>query len=117
MPRARSSALGRQPVARERHRRGVIFGVDSGVADGADRAGGGRIDGTAGEIDDGARLADCRWPRPGACEEASKEQEGWRDARPPGGVRRSENGCDEVCQPVSNRVGADCHGGTWKSAS
>ena len=35
-------------------------------------AGGGRIDGTAGEVDGGARLAACRWLRPGACGEASK---------------------------------------------
>jgi hypothetical protein len=34
MPRARSSALGRQPVTHERHRRGAIFGVDGGLADG-----------------------------------------------------------------------------------
>ena len=34
MPRARSSALGRQPVTHERHRRGVTFGVDGGLADG-----------------------------------------------------------------------------------
>ena len=72
MPRARSSALGRQPVAHERHRRGVIFGVDGGLADGAGLAGGGRIDRTAGEVDGGARLAACRWLRPGACGEASK---------------------------------------------
>jgi uncharacterized protein DUF4235 len=40
-----------------------------------------------------------------------------RDARLPVGVRRSEEGCDEVCQSVSNRVGADCQRGTWTSAS
>jgi hypothetical protein len=57
VPRARSSALGGQLVAHERHRRGVIFGVDGGVADGAGLVGGGRIDGTGGEIDGGARLA------------------------------------------------------------
>ena len=56
MPRARSSVLGRQPVAHERRHRGVIFGVDGGLADGAGLAGGGRIDGTAGEVDGGARL-------------------------------------------------------------
>jgi hypothetical protein len=72
VPRARSSALGRQPVAHERHRRGVIFGVDGGLANGAGLADGGRIDGTAGEVDGGARLAACRWLRPGACGEASK---------------------------------------------
>ena len=72
MPRARSSAWGRQPVTHERHRRGAIFGVDGGLADGAGLAGGGRIDGTAGEVDGGARLAACRWLRPGACEQASK---------------------------------------------
>ena len=71
MPRARSSAWGRQPVTHERHRRGVIFGVDGGLADGSGLAGGGRTDGTAGEVDGGARLAACRWPRPGACGEAS----------------------------------------------
>jgi hypothetical protein len=51
VPRARSSVLGRQPVAHERRHRGVIFGVDGGLADGAGLAGGGRIDGTAGEVD------------------------------------------------------------------
>jgi len=71
MPRARSSALGRQPVTHERHRRGVIFGVDGGLADGVGLAGGGRIDDTAGEVDGGARLAACWWLRPGACGEAS----------------------------------------------
>jgi hypothetical protein len=35
-------------------------------------SGGGRIDGMAGEVDGGARLAACRWLRPGACGEASK---------------------------------------------
>jgi hypothetical protein len=42
MPRARSSALGRQPVTHERHRGGVTFGVDGGLADGVD---GGLADG------------------------------------------------------------------------
>jgi hypothetical protein len=70
--------MGRPPVAYERRRRGVIFGVDGGLADGAGLAGGGRIDGTAGEVDGGARLAACRWLRSGACEKASKQQEGWR---------------------------------------
>ena len=116
MPRARSSALGRQPVTHERHRRGAISGGDGGLADGGRLAGGGRIDGTAGEVDGGARLAVCRWLRPGACGEPATDKRGWRDARPPGGVRRSGEGCDEVCQSVSNRVGADCHRGTWKSA-
>lgn len=51
MPRARSSVLGRPPVAYERRRRGVIFGVDGSLAYGAGLAGGGRIDGTAGEVD------------------------------------------------------------------
>jgi hypothetical protein len=37
-------------VTHERHRRGLIFGVDSGLADGAGLAGGGRIDDTAGEV-------------------------------------------------------------------
>jgi hypothetical protein len=49
-----------------------MFGVDGGLADGGGLAGGGRIDGTAGEVDNGARLAACRWLRPGACGEASK---------------------------------------------
>jgi hypothetical protein len=57
VPRARSSVLGRQPVAHERHRRSIIFGVDGGLADGAGLAGGGHIDGTAGEVDGDARLA------------------------------------------------------------
>jgi hypothetical protein len=34
-----------------------MFGVDGGLADGGGLAGGGRIDGTAGEVDNGARLA------------------------------------------------------------
>jgi hypothetical protein len=72
VPRARSSALGRQPVTHEPHRRGVIFDVDGGLADGAGLAGGGHIDGMAGEVDGGARLAAYRRPRPGACEDASK---------------------------------------------
>jgi len=55
-------------VAYERRRRGVIFGVDGSLAYGAGLAGGGRIDGTAGEVDGGARLAACRWLRSGACE-------------------------------------------------
>jgi hypothetical protein len=38
----------------------VIFGVDGGLAEGAALAGGDRIDGTAGEVDGGARLAACR---------------------------------------------------------
>ena len=59
-------------MAHERHRRGVIFGVDGGLADGGGLAAGGRVDGTAGEVDGGARLAACRWLRPGACEQASK---------------------------------------------
>ena len=59
-------------MAHERHCRGVIFGVDGGLANGAGLADGGRIDGTAGEVDGGARLAACRWLRPGACGEASK---------------------------------------------
>ena len=59
-------------MAHERHRRGVIFGVDGALADGGGLAGGGRIDGTAGEVGAGARLAVCRWLRPGACGEASK---------------------------------------------
>ena len=69
------------------------------------------------EPDGGARLAACRWLRPGACGEPSNNERSGGDARPPGGVRRSEEGCDEVCQSVSNRVGADCARGTWKSAS
>lgn len=72
MPRARLSVSGRQPVAHERRRRGVIFGVDGGLADGAGLAGGGRIDGTAGEVDGGARLAACRRLRADTCEKASK---------------------------------------------
>jgi hypothetical protein len=74
-------------VTHERPRRGVMFGVDPELADGAGPAGGGRIDAAAGEVDSGARLAACRWRGPGACEKASKYPEGWRDARPPGGVR------------------------------
>ena len=58
-------------MAHEGHSRGVIFGVDGGLADGAGLAGGGRTDGTAGEADGGGRLAACRWLRPGACGEAS----------------------------------------------
>ena len=58
-------------MTHERHRRGVIFGVDGGLANGAGLAGGGRIGGTAGEVD-GARLAACRWLRPGLRGEASK---------------------------------------------
>jgi hypothetical protein len=72
VPRARSSAWGRQPVTHERHRRGAISGGDGGLADRGRLAGGGRTDGTAGEVDGGARLAACRWLRPGACEQASK---------------------------------------------
>jgi hypothetical protein len=71
-PQARSSALGRQPVTHERHRRGVIFGVNGGLADGSGLAGGGRVDGTASEADGGARLAACRWLRCGGREKASK---------------------------------------------
>jgi hypothetical protein len=63
-------------VTHERHRRGVIFGVDGGLADGGGLAAASRIDGTAGEVDGGARLAACRWLRPGACGEASKKQDG-----------------------------------------
>jgi hypothetical protein len=72
VPRARSSAVGQHPVTHEPHRRGVIFDVDGGLADDAGLAGGGHADGTAGEVDGGARLAAYRWPRPGACESASK---------------------------------------------
>jgi hypothetical protein len=71
MPRASSLALGRQPVTHERNRRGVIYGVDGGLADGVGLAGGGRIDDMTGEVDGGARLAACWWLRPGACGEAS----------------------------------------------
>ena len=59
-------------MTHERHRRGAISGVDGGLADSGRLAGGGRTDGTAGEVDGGARLAACRWLRPGACGEASK---------------------------------------------
>lgn len=38
-------------MADERHRRGVIFGVDGGLANGGGLVGGGRIDGTAGEAE------------------------------------------------------------------
>jgi hypothetical protein len=72
VPRARSSAWNGQPVTHERHRRGVIFGVDGGLADGGGLAAASRINGTAGEVDGGARLAACRWLRPGACGETSK---------------------------------------------
>ena len=58
-------------MTHERHRRGVMFGVDGALADGAGPAGGGRIDGTAGEVDGAARLDACRWLRPGACGEAN----------------------------------------------
>jgi hypothetical protein len=61
--RARSSALGRQPVADERHRRGVIFGVDLGLANGGGLVGGGRIDGTAGEAE--RRRQAAPWARVG----------------------------------------------------
>jgi hypothetical protein len=72
VPRARSSAWNGQPVTHERHRRGVIFGVDGGLADGGGLAAASGINGTAGEVDGGARLAACPWLRPGACGEASK---------------------------------------------
>jgi hypothetical protein len=52
-------------VTHEKHRRGVNFDLDGKLADDAGLAGGGHIDGTAGEIDGGARLAGHRWPRPG----------------------------------------------------
>jgi hypothetical protein len=39
--------------------------VDGGLANGAGLAGGGRIGCAAGEVDGGARLAACRWLRPG----------------------------------------------------
>lgn len=65
MPRARSSALGRQPVADERHRRGVIFGVDGGLANGGGLVGGGRIDGTVGEAERRRQAAPWARVKPG----------------------------------------------------
>jgi hypothetical protein len=50
----------------------ALSSLDGGLANGAGLADGGRIDCTAGEVNGGARLAACRWLRPGACEEASK---------------------------------------------
>jgi hypothetical protein len=49
----------------------ALSSLDGGLANGAGLADGGRIDCTAGEVNGGARLAACRWLRPGACE-ASK---------------------------------------------
>jgi hypothetical protein len=62
-PRARSSAWDGQPVTHERHRRGVIFGVDGGLADGGG-LGAAAIHGTAGEADGAPawRLAGGRGP-------------------------------------------------------
>jgi len=98
MPRARSSAWGRQPVTHERHRRGVTFGVDGELADGAGPAGGGRIDAAAGEVDSGARLAACRWlgPAPAKGPASNKRVAGrssarWRAAAW-GRLRRSVSG-------------------------
>jgi hypothetical protein len=76
VPRARSSAWGRQPVTHERHRRGVMFGVDGELADGAGPAGGGRIDAAAGEVDSGARLAACRWLGPAKAKRPASNRRG-----------------------------------------
>jgi hypothetical protein len=64
--------LGRQPVAHERHRRGVISGVDGGLADVPGWRAAAASTVRPGEADGGARLAAWRWLRSGACGEGSK---------------------------------------------
>ena len=59
-------------MTHERHRRGAIFGVDGGLADGAGLAGGGRSDSTAGEVGGGRLRGGLPLAAAGACEQASK---------------------------------------------